>query len=80
MSLPRHQGRDLGAMKSDQILYAEDLTVGDWMDLGPVEVSRDEIIRFARQFDPLPIHIDGTESPFGDVIASPVGREKMITH
>jgi acyl dehydratase len=51
-------------------LYAEDLAVGDWMDLGPVEVTRDEIIRFAQRFDPLPIHVDGTESPFGDVIAS----------
>jgi acyl dehydratase len=70
MSLPRHDGRDLACVKSDQILYAEDLAVGDWMDLGPVEVTRDEIVRFARQFDPLPIHVDGTESPFGDVIAS----------
>jgi acyl dehydratase len=70
MSLPRHEGRDLTSVKSDQILYAEDLAVGDWMDLGPVEVTRDEIVRFARQFDPLPIHVDGTESPFGDVIAS----------
>jgi acyl dehydratase len=70
MSLPRHEGRDLASVESDQILFAEDLAVGDWMNLGPVEVSRDEIIRFARQFDPLPIHIDGAKSPFGDVIAS----------
>ena len=70
MSLPRHEGRDLASVQSDQLLYAEDLAVGDWMDLGSVEVSRDEIVRFARQFDPLPIHIDGTDSPFGDVIAS----------
>jgi len=66
MSLPQREGRDLASVKPDQILYAEDLAVGDWMDLGPVEVTRDEIIRF----DPLPIHIDGTDSPFGDVIAS----------
>jgi acyl dehydratase len=70
MSPQRHEGRDLASADADQILYAEDLAVGDWMELGPVEVSRDEIIRFARQFDPLPIHVDGTESPFGDVIAS----------
>jgi len=70
MSLPRHEGRDLASVNSDQILYAEDLAVGDWMELGPVEVSRDEIVSFARKFDPLPIHVDGTESPFGDVIAS----------
>jgi acyl dehydratase len=70
MSLPRDEGRDLARVTSDRILYAEDLAVGDWMDLGHVEVNRDEIIEFARRFDPLPIHIDGTESPFGDVIAS----------
>ncbi|MCV7412526.1 hypothetical protein AWC05_18070 [Mycobacterium florentinum] len=70
MSLPRHEGRDLASVTSHQTLYAEDLAVGDWMDLGHVEVSRDEIIQFASQFDPLPIHLDGTESPFGDVIAS----------
>jgi len=70
MSLPQREGRDLASVKPDQILYAEDLAVGDWMDLGPVEVTRDEIIDFARRFDPLPIHIDGTDSPFGDVIAS----------
>jgi len=65
MSLPRHEGRDLASLPPDQLLYAEDLAVGDWMDLG-----RDEILRFARRFDPLPIHVDGTDSPFGDVIAS----------
>lgn len=70
MSLPRHEGRDLASVLPDQILYAEDLAIGDWMDLGPAEVTRDEIIGFARRFDPLPIHIDGTDSPFGDVIAS----------
>ncbi len=70
MSLPRSEGRDLASVQSDQVLYAEDLAVGDWMDLGSVEVSRDEIICFARKFDPLPIHLDGTGSPFGDVIAS----------
>jgi acyl dehydratase len=70
VSLPHDEGRDLASVQPDQILYAEDLAVGDWMDLGPVEVTRDEIVRFAKQFDPLPIHVDGTESPFGDVIAS----------
>lgn len=70
MSLPRDEGRDLAPVTSDRILYAEDLVVGDWMDLGQVEVSRDEIVEFAKRFDPLPIHVDGSESTFGDVIAS----------
>ncbi|BDB44055.1 MULTISPECIES: MaoC/PaaZ C-terminal domain-containing protein [Mycobacterium] len=70
MNLPRHEGRDLATVTPDRILYAEDLAPGDWMDLGPVEVTRDEIISFAQRFDPLPIHLDGADSPFGDVIAS----------
>lgn len=68
--MPHREGRDLALVKPGQTLYAEDLAVGDWMDLGSVEATRDEIISFARRFDPLPIHVDGTDSPFGDVIAS----------
>jgi acyl dehydratase len=70
MSLPRRDGRDLASLGFGDIFYAEDLRVGDWMDLGSVEATREEIIRFAHRFDPLPIHVDGTDSPFGDVIAS----------
>lgn len=70
MSSPQQDGRDLASPGFDEIFYAEDLQVGDWMDLGSVEATRDEIIRFAHRFDPLPIHVDGTDSPFGDVIAS----------
>lgn len=33
-------------------------------------MSREEIIDFASRFDPLPIHVDGANSLFGDVIAS----------
>lgn len=69
MSLPSER-RDLAAVIADQPLYAEDLVVGDWMQLGTVAVSRDEIIEFAQRFDPLPIHLDAENSPFGDVIAS----------
>ncbi|MGV0834406.1 MaoC/PaaZ C-terminal domain-containing protein [Mycolicibacterium thermoresistibile] len=69
MSL-QSESRDLASVATDQLLYAEDLAVGDWMKLGTVEVSRDEIIEFARRFDPLPIHLDAANSPFGDVIAS----------
>jgi acyl dehydratase len=70
MSMPRRDGRDLASPGFGDIFYAEDLRVGDWMDLGSVEATREEIIRFAQRFDPLPIHVDGTDSPFGDVIAS----------
>ena len=53
--------------------YADDLTVGTDIALGTVHVTEDEIIRFAMEFDPLPIHVDidyATLGPFGGVIAS----------
>ena len=38
--------------------YFEDIEVGDSWKAGPYFVSKDEIIQFARQYDPRPIHID----------------------
>lgn len=39
-------------------LYYEDLEVGDLRELGDVTVTRDEIVDFAEQYDPLPFHLD----------------------
>lgn len=69
MDPDRRPGRDIASLP-EMPLYAEDLAAGDWIDLGTTTPSRDEIVAFASQFDPLPIHLDGTNSPFGDVIAS----------
>lgn len=38
--------------------YFEDFPVGAYMDCGSRFVSEEEIISFARQFDPQPFHID----------------------
>ena len=51
----------------------EDLTPGRVFDLGTVTVDRDEMIAFARRFDPQPFHLDdeaGKKSVFGDLAAS----------
>ena len=40
------------------LLYFEDLNVGDSRKAGPYRVTRDEIIQFARQYDPQPRHLD----------------------
>jgi acyl dehydratase len=53
--------------------YFEDFPVGEIMERGPYVVSREEIIAFARQFDPQPFHIDdaaASQSIYGGVIAS----------
>jgi len=54
--------------------YFEDFAVGQvFKPTGRVAVTRDEIIAFARKFDPQPFHLDeeaGRESIFGRLVAS----------
>ncbi|HET7876976.1 MAG TPA: MaoC family dehydratase [Methylomirabilota bacterium] len=55
------------------LVYFEDVTVGEVMRFGRYEVTRDEIIEYARQFDPQPFHLDeeaARQSLFGGLIAS----------
>lgn len=53
--------------------YWEDLEVGHIYPLGSKALSEQEIVAFARQFDPQPFHIDreaAEASIFGGIIAS----------
>jgi acyl dehydratase len=53
--------------------YFEDYRVGDTYDLGSISVTAEEIIAFARQFDPQYFHMDperATNSIFGGLVAS----------
>lgn len=53
--------------------YFEDQVVGEVQDLGGHTFGRDEIIAFAKQFDPQPFHLDeeaGKRSLFGGLSAS----------
>jgi acyl dehydratase len=56
------------------ILYFEDFTEGQVIELGTIPpLSEDEIIAFARQWDPQPFHVDpvaAKESIYGGLIAS----------
>jgi acyl dehydratase len=54
-------------------LYFDDFVVGQALEMGSVLVSEQEILAFARQFDPQPFHIDtdaAKQSIFGGIIAS----------
>lgn len=54
-------------------LFFEDFRPGDVTDTGSLTVTREEIVAFARQFDPQPFHVDedaARRSPFGGLIAS----------
>jgi acyl dehydratase len=53
--------------------YLEDFQVGDIRETGSWTVTREEILAFARQFDPQPFHIDeaaAARTSFGGLIAS----------
>ena len=54
-------------------LYLDDLQVGPLGEYGSRTITRDEIIAFAREFDPQPFHLDAEaakRSIYGGLIAS----------
>lgn len=56
-----------------ELLHLDDFEAGQVFDLGEHRVTRDEIIEFARQWDPQPFHVDeaaAAQSIYGDLIAS----------
>lgn len=60
-------------MAQADYLYLEDLRPGATIELGTCTVSEEEIIAFARAYDPQPFHIDpaaAAATPFGGIIAS----------
>lgn len=53
--------------------YFDDFVEGECVDLGQVLVTEPEVVEFARQFDPQPMHIDpevAERGQFGGLIAS----------
>nr|WP_313809528.1 MaoC family dehydratase [Sphingobium sp.] len=56
-----------------EIVYFEDVVVGAKTEFGPLTISREEIITFARQFDPQPFHLSdeaAAETHFGSLASS----------
>ena len=53
--------------------HFEDFSVGEVIDLGTYPVTREEVVDFAREFDPQPFHVDeaaAAASFFGGLVAS----------
>jgi acyl dehydratase len=53
--------------------YFEDYTPGASTELGSIPVTAEEIIDFARRYDPQPFHVDpeaAKQTPYGGLIAS----------
>ena len=56
-----------------RMIYFEDLEVGAETDFGTYEVTRDEVLEFARKYDPQPFHLSDEEAAkthFGRIAAS----------
>lgn len=56
-----------------KMMYFEDLSIGQKIEIGPISISEQEIIEFAKKFDPQPFHIDvekAKDSLFGGLCAS----------
>lgn len=75
LSLPDEPTPTLWELRSvaDAIHYFEDFRAGEVIPVGSVSVSEFEIIAFARQYDPQPMHIDPNAATFtiyGGLIAS----------
>ena len=54
-------------------LYFEDFEEGQVYELGEKKLTKEEIVAFAREYDPQPFHVDegaAEESAFGGLIAS----------
>ena len=55
------------------MIYFEDLEVGAETDFGTYEVTREEVLEFARKYDPQPFHLSDKEAAkthFGRIAAS----------
>ena len=53
--------------------YLEDFVPGQEFDLGRSQITQEEIVAFAREFDPQPFHVDeraAADSIYGGIIAS----------
>lgn len=62
-------------MSEHRLLCAEDLRVGEEIDLGEYVVTEQEILDFAGRWDPQPFHVDegfASNGYFGGIIASGV--------
>jgi len=58
---------------SAKSIYAEDYPIGSRFDLGYHTITAEEIVAFAKQYDPQPYHLskaEGEQSSFGGLIAS----------
>ena len=55
------------------MIYFEDLVIGEETEFGSYDVTREEVLEFARKYDPQPFHLDdeaAAKTHFGRIAAS----------
>jgi acyl dehydratase len=55
------------------MIYFEDLVIGEETEFGSYDVTREEVLEFARKYDPQPFHLDdeaAARTHFGRIAAS----------
>ena len=53
-------------------MYFEDITLGMTMQIAPAVIEKEKMLSFARDYDPIPLHLDeeyAKKTPFGALIA-----------
>ena len=71
-----------GSTAGEPRRHFEDFSAGQVVELGSVQVSAEEIVAFARQFDPQPFHLDpaaARDSIYGGLIASGLHTASLFT-
>ncbi len=69
----KEKGKTVSTEGEKARLAFEDLKEGERRTFGPRVLTREEIVAFAREWDPQPFHVDeaaAARSPFGGLIAS----------
>jgi acyl dehydratase len=68
-------------MQPDPLRSFDDLSVGQEFTFGSIDMPLEEILEFARRYDPQPFHIDpgrAAAGPFGGIIASGLHTQSRI--
>lgn len=68
-------------MTAPELVYGDDLPLGEVLDLGTHTVQDGEIVDFASRWDPLAIHTDAeiaAGGPFGGLIASGIHTAAIL--
>lgn len=58
---------------ADEIMYFEDIAIGDTISFGPFTLTREESVAFAAEYDPQPFHLSdeaAAATHFGSIAAS----------